>query len=287
MRTQDTGSSAAVTAGVLVSAIAALCEYMSVIFMPVRAVMGLTFLSFVLDMVFTALFISDAAEAVKRNKSRSYMLHGRGMIDLFGSVPVLFLYSAPSVILMAAGSESTVVHIIRDMVYFWGMLCITGVLRVSRLVRLVSLPFFSGTGMTERYMTLLCTVICGAALPVAPVCASVMRMAGAGAHAYAAAGFIAAFMLFLILAAVIALYSRYFEATISSILDILDRGFRRREFYLKIKVSEDRGDDGISRIASFYNESYLPAKIRQNINSPEPASYRVPEDEVKNFIRNR
>lgn len=287
MSTQDTGNRAAVSAAVMVSAVAALCEYMSVLLLPVKAVMGLIFLSFVFDMVFTALFVSDAAEAVKRHKSKFYMLHGRGLIDLCGSIPVLFLYSAPSVLIMAAGSESAVVHFLRSMVYFWSTLGITGVLRVSRLTRIASLPLISGSGMTERHITFLCTVICGAALPVAPLCVQVMRMAGANVNAFAASGFIAAFMLFLVLAAVIAAYSRHFENTVSSILDILDRGFRRREFYLKVKVSEEQGEDGVSRIASFYNESYLPAKIRQNINNPEPAAYRVPEEEVKNFIRNR
>ncbi|HQO39725.1 MAG TPA: hypothetical protein PK986_04575, partial [Spirochaetota bacterium] len=85
----------------------------------------------------------------------------------------------------------------------------------------------------------------------------------------------------------IPLYSRHFVGTVSSVLDALDRGLRRREFYLKVRAREEFSDEGVYRLVSFYNESYLPAKIRQNVKSPEPAAYRVPEDEVKNFIRSR
>lgn len=287
MGTRDNVNSAAVTAAVLISAIVALCEHLSVIIMPARAVVGLTLVSFLFDMVFTALFVSDAAEAVKRHRIKSYMLHGRGLLDFFSSVPVFFIFSAPSAIIIAAGTESAAVHFMKIMTYSWSTLCITGVLRISRIARLASLPVLSGSGMTGRHITFICTVICFAALPAAPVCAYVLRMAGTLQYSSAAAGFITAFMLFLILAAVIIIYSLHFGNTVSSVLDALDRGFRRREFYFKIKVRKEFGDESVFRIASFYNESYLPAKIKQNINSPEPAAYRVPEDEVKNFIRNR
>ncbi|HPS59051.1 MAG TPA: hypothetical protein PK514_13175 [Spirochaetota bacterium] len=287
MRTQDTGGQAAVTAAVMLSAIAALCEYLfAVIIMPVQAVMGLALLSFVFDVVFTAVFISDAAEAARRHKIRSFMLHGRGIVDFCGSVPVLLFFSVPSVIIIASGTESAGVNFMKTMTFFWSSLCITGLLRVSRMTRLASLPLFSGSGMTERHITLICTVICGAAVTTGPVCGFIMRRAGAQ-YAHAAAGAIAAFMLFIILSAVIAIYSRHFGNTVSSVLDTLDKGFRRREFYLKVKLREEFRDDGIYRIAAFYNETYLPAKTKQNINSPEPAAYRVPEEEVKNFIRNR
>lgn len=287
MRTHDTGNMAAIAAAVLLSAIAALCEQISVIIMPAQAVTGLILLSFVFDMVFTALFVSDIAQAIRRHNLGAYMLHGRGLADFFGSVPVFFLFSAPSAIIIAAGTDSSAVHFMKIMTFSWSTLCITGMLRVSRLTRLASLPVFSGSVMTERHITFICTVICGASLPVAPLCGFVLLRAGALHYAYAAAGFIAALMLFVVLAAVIVIYSGHFGNTVSSVLDSLDRGFRRREFYLKVKVREEFRDDGVFRIASFYNESYLPAKIRQNINSPEPAAYRVPEDEVKNFIRNR
>lgn len=287
MVTRESANLAAVTAAVLISAIAALCEHLSVIVMPARSVIVLTLVSFLFDMVFTALFVSDAAEAVKRHRIKGYLLHGRGLLDFFGSVPLFFIFSAPSAIIIAAGTESAAVHFMKLMTYSWSTLCITGLLRVSRLARLASLPVLSGSGMTQRHITFICTVICFAALPVAPAFAYVLRVAGTLQYSYAVAGFIAALMLFVILAAVIIIYSAHFASTVSSVLDALDRGFRRREFYFKIKVREEFGDESVFRIASFYNESYLPAKIKQNINSPEPAAYRVPEEDVKNFIRNR
>lgn len=287
MWTNDSRSRAAVIAAAVLSAVTALCEYLSVMFMPGRAVMGFLLVSFLLDMVFTALFVSDFAEAVKRHKLRSYMLHGRGLVDFCGAIPVFFLYSAPSVIILAAGSQSAAVNFMKAMTFYWGVLCVTGILRVSRLTRLASLRVFYAPGMTERHITFICTIICAAVLPAAPVCALILQKSGAAQNFHAAAGFIPAFMLFIILPAVVVLYSRLLGSTVSSVLDSLDRGFRRREFYLKIRISEEFRDEPVMRIASFYNESYLPAKIKQNINSPEPAAYRIPEDEVKNFIRNR
>ncbi len=287
MGTGDSGYRAALTAAVLVSAAAALLEHLSFFIMPANAGAGLVILSFFFDVLFTSLFISDFAEAAKRHKIKAYMLRGRGLTDFFGSVPLFLFFSGPSVIIIAAAPESAAAGFMKTMTASWSAICITGVLRVSRLARFASLPVFSGSLMTERHVTFICNITCCAILPAAPFCSLIMRKAGVLQYADALAGFTCGFLLLVVLGAVTVVYSRHFENAVSSVADALDRGFRRREFYLKVRLREESSEEGLCRIGSFYNESYLPAKIRQNINSPEPAVYSIPEDEVKNFIRNR
>ncbi|NLV66423.1 MAG: hypothetical protein GXY14_01990 [Spirochaetes bacterium] len=286
MQREDRVNMALVNAAALLAAVAALCEQLSVLFISVRAVTAFMLLSFVFDMLFTAVFASDIASAVRRKKTKYFMLYGGGLVDFAASVPLLIFCSAPSVIVLAAGGGSAAAGFMKDVAGFWGMLSVTCMLRVSRMARLVSLPGLAGTGMAGRHLSTICAIIAASLLPAAPLIALVMRRAGV-ARADAVTGFAAGFMLFMIFSVLIPLYSRHFVGTVSSVLDALDRGLRRREFYLKVRAREEFSDEGVYRLVSFYNESYLPAKIRQNVKSPEPAAYRVPEDEVKNFIRSR
>ena len=292
MRNKYTGGSVSLTAAVLLSSLGAIFEYVSFMHLPVPAAQGMIVFSFLFDVLFASLFIVDAAEAVKRKHFRIFMLYGRGLIDFCGSFPVLLLFSAPSAVIIAAGTDPASAVFVNHLTAFWNSLCVTGILRVSRMARLVSQQTSGLSPMTERHITFLCSVVCTAAAAAVPLCSYVMRFsplfAGDGArYLYSYTGFVSSLLLFAVLSVIVSVYSGHFGNTVSSVLGALDSGFRRREFYLKIKVREQFRDEEIFRIASFYNESYLPAKMKQNINSDEPAAYRVPDEDVINFLRGR
>lgn len=286
MEREDRVNMVLVNAAALLAAVVALCEQFSALFISVRAATVFMLFSFLFDMLFTAVFVSDIASAVRRKKAKVFMLYRGGLMDFLASVPLLIFCSAPSVIVLAAGGGSAAAGFLNEVAACWGMLSVSCMLRVSRMARPVSLPGLAGAGMAGRHMSTICTIIAAPLLPAVPLLALVMRRAGV-ARADAVTGFAAGFMLFMIFSALIPLYSKHFVSTVSSVLDALDRGLRRREFYLKVRMREEFSDEGVYRLVSFYNESYLPAKIRQNLKSPDPAAYRVPEDEVKNFIRSR
>ena len=64
---------------------------------------------------------------------------------------------------------------------------------------------------------------------------------------------VAGFMLF---------YTRHFVLTISDVLFVILRGFRERGYTLQVKIPKEYEDHEIFDLARFYNERYLPAKLK-------------------------
>jgi len=58
-------------------------------------------------------------------------------------------------------------------------------------------------------------------------------------------------------------YTRHFVQNISDVLHVMDKGFRKSDYNLQVKIREERADHEVFRLASFYNDRYLPAKIRR------------------------
>ena len=59
------------------------------------------------------------------------------------------------------------------------------------------------------------------------------------------------------------LYSRHFARNISDAAYILNMGFRKKDYNLLVKIPEEKDDHEIFRLAKFYNEAYLPSKMKR------------------------
>lgn len=59
------------------------------------------------------------------------------------------------------------------------------------------------------------------------------------------------------------IYSRHFTRNISDILHILNQGFRKRDYNLLVKIPDKYRNHEIFRLSKFYNDAYLPAKMKK------------------------
>lgn len=69
-------------------------------------------------------------------------------------------------------------------------------------------------------------------------------------------------IVFLVLAFMV-LYTRHFVQNISDVIHIMGKGFRKKDYNLQVKIPADREEHEIYQLAAFYNDKYLPAKIRR------------------------
>ncbi len=58
-------------------------------------------------------------------------------------------------------------------------------------------------------------------------------------------------------------YTRHFVQNISDVVHVLNLGFRKKEYNLLVKIPEQNSDHEIFRLAKFYNEAYLPSKMKR------------------------
>ena len=59
------------------------------------------------------------------------------------------------------------------------------------------------------------------------------------------------------------IYTRHFVQNISDVLHIMEKGFKKKDYSLQVHVKEEYEDHEVFRLARFYNDNYLPAKIRR------------------------
>ncbi len=71
------------------------------------------------------------------------------------------------------------------------------------------------------------------------------------------------FIIVSLVCAFMLIYSRHFAQTVSDVAHVLNAGFRRKEYNLMVKIREEFMDEELYRVARFYNDAYLPAKIRK------------------------
>ncbi|HPJ42978.1 MAG TPA: hypothetical protein PLY21_11695 [Spirochaetota bacterium] len=79
------------------------------------------------------------------------------------------------------------------------------------------------------------------------------------------------------------LYSRHFERTVSDIAGALNSGFRKKDFNLMIKIRDEYREEELYRLARFYNDAYLPAKLRKRDAVKEGSGTPLTMDAVKGF----
>jgi hypothetical protein len=72
-------------------------------------------------------------------------------------------------------------------------------------------------------------------------------------------------MIIFIVISVMIFYSEKFVRNISDVIHILNRGFRKKEYNLQVKIPEKYKDHEIYNLALFYNNAYLPAKMKKNM----------------------
>lgn len=68
------------------------------------------------------------------------------------------------------------------------------------------------------------------------------------------------------------IYTKHFVQNISDLVHILNKGLRKKDYNLQIKIKDVYKDHEIFRVARFYNNAYLPAKLRRNRQKNENKS---------------
>jgi hypothetical protein len=79
------------------------------------------------------------------------------------------------------------------------------------------------------------------------------------------------------------LYSRHFSLTVSDVAGALNSGFRKRDYNLMIKIRNEYKEEDLFRLAQFYNDVYLPAKLRKRDVKKEGSGSPITMDAVKEF----
>ena len=59
------------------------------------------------------------------------------------------------------------------------------------------------------------------------------------------------------------LYTKHFVQNISDVVHILNLGFRKKDYNLLVKIPAKFADHEIFRVAKFYNDAYLPSKMKK------------------------
>jgi hypothetical protein len=71
------------------------------------------------------------------------------------------------------------------------------------------------------------------------------------------------FIIILVFFSVIILYGRHFAATVSSVISKIIMGFRSRQYSECVNIREEFEQDEVYKLAKFYNDVYLPAKLKR------------------------
>lgn len=71
------------------------------------------------------------------------------------------------------------------------------------------------------------------------------------------------FIIIFIVLAFMLVYTRHFAQTISDLIHVMNKGFRKKDYNLLVKIREEYSQDEIYKLAKFYNDAYLPAKIKK------------------------
>jgi hypothetical protein len=79
------------------------------------------------------------------------------------------------------------------------------------------------------------------------------------------------------------IYTMHFVKNISDLVHVLNKGLRKKDYNLQIKVKEIYRDHEIFRVARFYNDAYLPAKLKRNRKEDENKSSGLSMKDLLNF----
>ncbi len=87
----------------------------------------------------------------------------------------------------------------------------------------------------------------------------------------------------LVVFAFMLIYTRHFVQNISDVAHILNKGLRKKNYQLEIKIKDQFKDHEINKIAQFYNDAYLPAKHRRQITEEENKTSGLSLDDLTSF----
>lgn len=78
-------------------------------------------------------------------------------------------------------------------------------------------------------------------------------------------------------------YARHFAQNISDIVHILNKGFRKKDYSLQVKINDVYSDDEIFSLARFYNDAYLPMKLRKLQEAEQKKGSSLSLNDLKGF----
>jgi hypothetical protein len=70
------------------------------------------------------------------------------------------------------------------------------------------------------------------------------------------------FIIILVSFSVMFIYGRHFAATVSSVISKIIMGFRSRQYSEQVNIRDEFDQDEVYKLAKFYNDVYLPAKLK-------------------------
>jgi hypothetical protein len=74
-------------------------------------------------------------------------------------------------------------------------------------------------------------------------------------------------IMFFVICTFLIFYAGYFVRNISDVIHVMNLGFRKKDFNLMVKIPEGKTDHEIFKLAEFYNEAYLPSKMKRMAGS--------------------
>jgi len=89
-------------------------------------------------------------------------------------------------------------------------------------------------------------------------------------------------IIFIVLAFMI-LYTRHFVQNISDVIHVMDKGFRKTDYNLQVKIKDEYREHEVFDLAVFYNDRYLPAKIRRIEKMRENKKSGLSMNDLLNF----
>ena len=66
-------------------------------------------------------------------------------------------------------------------------------------------------------------------------------------------------------------------------LHIMNKGFRKKDYNLQIKIRDEYNKQEVFRLARFYNDAYLPAKLKRLQSQEENKSSGISMKDLLNF----
>ncbi|MBN2323386.1 MAG: ion transporter [Spirochaetes bacterium] len=85
---------------------------------------------------------------------------------------------------------------------------------------------------------------------------------------------VAGFMLF---------YTRHFVQIVTDVLFVVNRGFKERGYTLQVKIPKQYADHEIFELARFYNDRYLPAKLKNMHKSKRKKQSSLSMDDLLKY----
>jgi len=71
------------------------------------------------------------------------------------------------------------------------------------------------------------------------------------------------FIIIFLITAIIIIYTKLFAQSISDVVHVMNLGFRKKNYNLNVIIPERMENHEIFKLAEFYNDSYIPAKIKR------------------------